>query len=564
MHHTHDDLHSASRRDYIALVLAHRTHLILSLIVLIGLVPRVWWMTHEAAVVASDGAEYARMAEHLFHDNALIGNFDGPEIIYAPLYPVLIAGTMVLIPNSETAAHAVSLVAGIATVILIFLIADYMYGRRTGYVCAFLASVHPLLVALSGTVYNEALYVAGFMAVVYCGLRALELRRRRDCLALGICLGLAYLTRVEAFVYVLFFLVALLVAGVLRKRVRSAVVGSVIVVAAFGILASPYVAFFYNHTGSVRLEAKFDMNYTQARNRLAGMNGIEAEYSIASDGTAKGPMLAPSEFADGTPYPHRLVDKLWTLAAMAKYNASSIYNYFTYTAIGSPVLLGLVALGLFGQPWSTRRTVCEIVVVAMAASIVLIVAASPAGEFRYFLPIVPLLLLWAGKGLGVLRQWILHWEFLRGKRAFQQTLFASALPLGALVTMLAAAVYGIGITKTAFYWEHSTAAIAERDAALWLQRYDPGPKLIAVRAAVFPYYAKGTLINLPFGDSQATIRYLDRRKVDFVVLESLFLQPLPMLAKWLADGIPDPRAQVIYDKTNTSGERVVIYRWQPG
>src|SRR5262245_17697582 len=362
-------------------------------------------MVHEGAVICSDGAEYARMAEHLLHDHALVGNFEGPEIIYGPLYPVLIAGVMLVVPNSETAAHIVSLVSGVALVLLVFVIAEYVYNRRTAYLCALVTSVHPLLVVVSGSTYNEALYLALFMAVVYCGLRAVELHRLRDCLMLGVCLGLAYLTRAEAFAYVLLFVAALLVAGLLQKKVRAAFVGSMIVAAGFFTLASPYIAFLYKSTGSVRLEAKFDMNYTQARNRLAGMGDDEAEYAIDNDGTIKGPMLAPSQFADGTPYPHSLVDQLGTLAAMATYHRHEIYSFFMAPAIGSLLLFGLVFLGLFRQSWNNRRVGNESVLVVMAGSIALVVATSAAGLFRYFLPVVPLMLMWGRKGLDELRQW---------------------------------------------------------------------------------------------------------------------------------------------------------------
>ena len=550
-------------RDYLAAVRPLPTRAILTAIVLLGLVLRVGWMVTEAPVISSDGAEYARMAEHLLHDHALVGNFEGPEIIYGPLYPVLIAGTMLVIPNSETAAHIVSLLSGTALIAIVFLIAQYVYGRRTAYICALLVAAHPLLVALSGSVYNEALYLTVLMAVVYWGLRALELQRRRDCLLLGACLGLAYLTRVEAFVYVAFFVAALLTASLLRKKARAAVIGSAIVVTAFFVVASPYVAFFYNHTGSLRLEAKWDMNYTMDRNRLAGMSGAEAEYGIEKDLTMKGAMLAPSEFADGTPYPHTLVDKLRTLVSMANYNKWTVYKDFLSSKMGSPILLGLIVLGLFRQPWSNRRVEHEAVLLVMAASIAFVVLTSGAAGFRYFLPIVPLLLLWAGKGIDELRHWITRWELVGSGRLSFPNLIAVTLQLCAVAPMIVLSARGVQ-KEGLFVQQRSSAALAARDAALWLAHYEPGPKRIAVRHAMIPYYAKGTLIGLPYGDPEATMRYVAAKNVDFIVLESAYPRLLPTIGKWIADGIPDARARLIYDRTNASGDRVVIYRWQTG
>jgi hypothetical protein len=138
---------------------------------------------------------------------------------------------------------------------------------------------------------------------------------------------------------------------------------------------------------------------------------------------------------------------------------------------------------------------------------------------------------------------------------------ARFVQLFALVPMVVLSSVGVAGLYM-FASERNTAAITERDAALWLANFDPEPKRIAVRGAVFPFYARGTLINLPYGNAAATIRYLARQRVDFIVLESRDARSLVTIGQWLADGIPDPRARLIYDRTNSSGDRVVIYRWE--
>ena len=560
-------------REYFAAVPVLGGRTMLAAILVLGFLLRVAWMATEAPVISSDGAEYARMAEHLFHDHALVGNFEGPEIMYAPLYPVLIAGAMWVIPNSEAAAHLVALVSGTALIGIVFLIARNVYGRRIAYICALLTSVHPLLVALSGSIYNESLYVTLLMAVVYWGLRALDLQRRRYCLLLGVCIGLAYLTRVEAFAYVLFFVPALVIAGLLRRAVRPAVVGSLILVASFFTVASPYVAFFYKHTGSLRLEAKWDMNYATARSRLAGKSSTESDYGVDMSATMKGPtsitingpMLAPNELWRWRLAAHSptLSDKLGTLVAMANYNRWAVYYDFLSGTIGSPVLLGLVIIGLLRQPWSNRRLRHEGVLLVMATSVAIVVLISSSVEFRYFFPILPLLLLWSGKGLDELGQWIQGWEVLTSGRFSRPRLIAVAVQLCAVVPLLLLSTRGV-IKESLFVAERNSTALAARDAGLWLADHEPGPKRVAVRHAVIPYYSKGTLIGLPYADSETTLRYLAMENVDFVVLTSDHARVLPTISDWIAHGIPDARARLIYDRTNPEGDRVVIYRWAVG
>jgi hypothetical protein len=365
---------------------------------------------------------------------------------------------------------------------------------------------------------------------------------------------------VEAFVYVLLFVAATVASGFVRKKMRVAVVGSLILCTTFLALAAPYVAFFYRHTGSVRLEAKWDINYTMARNRLAGMSGTEADYGVKDDLTITGPILMPSDFVDYTPYPHTLGDKVRTLMSMAKRNAWEVYHYVRAPEIGAPVLLGLVLIGWIRTPWSNRRLGHEAVLLIVAGSVACIVVTSSTADFRYFLPLVPLLLLWASKGIEELARWISRWQLVQARPPRARRLAGATPALCALVAMLMISAWGIQ-QNVLFVGERSAASLAARDAGLWLAEYDPAPKRIATRSTVIPYYANGTLIGLPYAQAELTRRYIASKDVDFLVLESRFAQQLPAIGEWLRDGVPDSRARLLYDRTAPSGERVVIYRW---
>jgi 4-amino-4-deoxy-L-arabinose transferase-like glycosyltransferase len=513
-----------------------------------------------SSVISSDGGEYATMAENLLHHRGLVGTYEGPEILYAPLYPILIGATMLVIPNSETAAHVVSLVVGTALIAFVFFVAERVYGRRMAYISALLVAIHPLLIALSASVYNEAVYLTMLMAIAYWALRALELERLRDSAVLGICIGLAYLTRVEATAYVPLAVAALLLVGVLRKRVRTAGLHAAIVCTFFLALAAPYIAFFYRHTGHVRLEAKWDINYTMARNRIEGMSNTEAAWGLGRDLSIEGPLLAPFEFADFTPYPHARMTELRSLISMANLNVRTVYHSLLEHQFGSPLLLGLLIIGWCRQSWTNRRLRDEAVLFALAGSIVAVTVTSATAEERYLFPILPFLMLWASNGLQQLTAWIMGWELMAGHRALRSARMALAVQLLTLMVMVGLELDGVN-QDWYFASEHGPEATASREAGLWLAQYQPGSKRIAVRTAVVPYYAKGTLTAFPYGDPGATLQHFARMRVDFIVLESAEARVLPTIKEWMASGIPDPRAQRVYDKTNSNGARVVIYRW---
>jgi 4-amino-4-deoxy-L-arabinose transferase-like glycosyltransferase len=534
---------------------------VLAAIVCTGLLLRIGWMVTQAPVISSDGGVYATMAENLFHRRGLVGTGDGPELLYAPLYPALIATAMLSTGNSELAGHVVSLLSGTVLIVLVYLTARRVYDQRTALFAAALVAVHPLLIALSASVYNEALYLTIWMAIVLCSLSALERWRIRDSLILGAVIGLAYLSRVEAFAYVLIFAAVLLAAGLIRRNLGGAVVRAATVAAVFLVVGAPYIGYLYKQTDALRLQAKWDINYTMARNRLAGRSYMEADYGIRPDLTVEGPLLAPNEFVNTTPYSHTLTDQLSTLASIAEHNARTVYHFVLDRQIGAPMILALLIVGFCRTPWSNARLRHEMLLLVMASSIVAVVLTSATGEERYIFPLVPVLLVWSAKGLVELSQWIAGWEAVKDSVRVRPALVAAVLQVSAIAAIVGPSVKGVQ-DDFLFWSERSGAASAAREAGLWLAQQKPVSSRIAVsRSAVVPYYAKRIGVALPYGDSDATRRYIAKRNVDFVVLESEEAPLLPVVGQWMDRGIPDPHARLLYDRTNKTGNRVVIYRW---
>ena len=532
----------------------------LPMILLLGFALRLHWMITQTPIM-SDGTLYVRVAENLISGNGPIGLWGEPDTMYGLLFPFLIAGTATVVPSAETAAHVVALVFGTALIATVFQIAHLMYGRRTAYICALLVAGHPLLVKVSASVYNETIYMTLLMASIYFGLRTLELQTYRCCVLCGLCLGLAYLARPEAAAYPFLLALALCAAGFAHKKLKPAMLAAAIVVGAFTVVASPYVAYLYKETGSLRLEGKWNINYTNARRLLLGMDIAQAAFGIDNDLNVEGPLLEPRKFANYTPYPHSLEDKIHTLVANAKRNMWTIYAEFTEGAIGYPALAVLIVLGLFRKSWSNRRLAHEAVLSTVAMSIVFLLLTATETAFRYFLPLLPILLIWAGKGVEEVGEWA------RGS----EVLTSNLVPRPNVVSMglqacLVIAIFGLSALGTRSLWEISSRSdpnsVAARDAGLWLREHWPGPKRVAAWISIVPYYADATMVLFPYGDPEPTLRYLKAKHPDFVVLESHRRKKPPAIDDWIAGGIPDDQARVIYDSTNSAGDRIVIYSWK--
>jgi hypothetical protein len=129
---------------------------------------RLTWWLYAAPVVSQDGAEYLCAARNLVRGNGYVGCYEGPELMYAPLYPVLIAAISPVVKNLETGAHVISLAFGVLLIVPIFLIASLMYGKRAACISAILTALYPVFIKLAGSTFNEAPYVTLFMAGNLC------------------------------------------------------------------------------------------------------------------------------------------------------------------------------------------------------------------------------------------------------------------------------------------------------------------------------------------------------------------------------------------------------------
>ena len=127
---------------------------------------------------------------------------------------------------------------------------------------------------------------------------------------------------------------------------------------------------------------------------------------------------------------------------------------------------------------------------------------------------------------------------------------------GLLILMLLA-ISALGTrTRSEFTWS-SPNNIRIKEAGLWLGDYMPGPKRVMDVEAIVPYYADGTLLSLPFADSSVSLRYVEMKEADFIILKGHERRWRPYIEEWIRNGIPDKRAELIYEVGKTLDEKVL-------
>ncbi len=534
--------------------------LILIMIIALGL--RILWMASNAVVISGEGAEYVRMAQNLVAGNGLTGNFEGPETMYAPFFSVLTAGLDLLVKDAELAAHIITLIFGTVLIVPLFFITRRMYGDHVAFLGAALVAFHPLFIALSGSIYNEDVYIPLLLAGVYFGMSSLESRRNRDFVLLSVCLSLAYVCRPEAFAYPVFFAAALWTGAVLgRVPIREAARGSAVILVTFLLFAAPYIGFLYAKTGQLRLEGKWNINYTIAYRLRSGMSFNEATSGLGPDSSVAGPELEPFRFASQTPCPHSSADKARTMLASAKRNREATLRLLRDSAFGGSLPLVLVIIGLFRKSWNRRRLFHEAIVACMVISVLFLVLTGPEASFRFILPLVPFGVIWTAKGIEELGQWT------RGlvcsiKGRFLPSPQRASLVVKVISLLLIFAAPFVGTRANWFFVSEQESFADVKKAGIWLNNLSPGPKRIAAATTVFPYYAQGTLVGLPFAEPAQALRYIDSKNVDFIEVDSHFASDYPEVADWLKHGIQDNRAQPIYEAGTSASKKIIVYRWE--
>jgi 4-amino-4-deoxy-L-arabinose transferase-like glycosyltransferase len=178
-----------------------------------------------------DPLYFQQSAAHIANGRGYVDRFLGkghlvPTAVHPPALSFLLAG-LDLIHIRSVDAHRL----GLALVSAIGVLAMGLLGRRVagpgvGLFAAGIAALDPLWVQWGGFLMSESLYLVIVPTMLLFALRCLDRPNRWDCLALGLLIGLATLTRSEAvdFVLLLGIVVLVLATRVWRERMVFALV----------------------------------------------------------------------------------------------------------------------------------------------------------------------------------------------------------------------------------------------------------------------------------------------------------------------------------------------------
>jgi 4-amino-4-deoxy-L-arabinose transferase-like glycosyltransferase len=538
----------------------------LLLILFLALVLRLLSAWFLMGVIDGEGAEYGRIAENLLNGNGYVGiAIPGTELMFPPLFPLLIAAVSLLTHQTEIAGRLISITMGALIVLPLFYIALHLYGRKVAYIAAALAACHPLLIGFASTVYSETTYMTLVLSGALWSLRCLSLQKPQGFLLAGVFFGLAYLTRPEAVLYpfltILFIVVTTFVVE--QRQVRHAVKASFLLIAAFLILASPNVARLFVETGQFRWEAKSELAYIVARAWVGGQNVEEAAWSIGPNLEEQGAYNRPniavikSTHISFWPAFHiALVDEYRNLNIVEKELSSG-------TPFGSPLLFGLVILGLFGAPWNRESIAGHLyfVFVILAVPCLSLMAIPYYMDIRYFLLFLPVMIISASNGVVILSRWADATMRLAGSGAVTARKAGMAVGLTSSAALLIVALYGASRVGDLAFYDYKSRPVKE--AGQWLRALVPGPKTVMDSSTAIAFEAGASWVYFPYTDGSLALRYIEKKGVNFIVMREDWPAGAPYWKDWLNKGIPDQRARLVYNQRMARGV-ILIYEWNAG
>lgn len=213
---------------------------------------------HFRVVMFRDEASFAFLIKHMVDGTVLS---DDSFYVFQPLLPIIAWPVAAVTKNPELAGRLVSILLGSLAVLPAYFLAKDMFGRKAAVASAVLTGLIQPLVLSSGSVMAEVPYAFTVLLGTYVAYRTYKAGSMVMYTLFGLVMGMSYLARPEGAV-IFFFWSFFLGIIMLGKGVplKSAATLLAVSVAAFFILAMPYMALLKSHFGTWQLTGKTSVN----------------------------------------------------------------------------------------------------------------------------------------------------------------------------------------------------------------------------------------------------------------------------------------------------------------
>ncbi|MCK4419011.1 glycosyltransferase family 39 protein [Candidatus Aerophobetes bacterium] len=504
-----------------------------------------------------DGVGYAISGRNLL--SGLGYSYQGsPQLANPPFYSILIGILWLPTQNLEFSGQIVSVISGSLLVIPLFYLTKKMYTRQAGILCAIFVVVCPPLIFGSTEVRVASLYTLLLWAAVAIGWKALTSRSLFWSALTGLMLALCYLTRAEAIMLIPIFLLLYLLSfklkvGVSSSIAKSIVSKSVLLIAGFALVSSPFWVFLYGQTGKWTLSTRGPYTFIG----YYGGNWEKDNFELAAN-----PEAAQSEWLDQGGLLNFVVSNRHQILVRWGHNVVSIWSgrdKQTQVLGISPWALrgGLIFLVLFVS-FAFIRFIWTRHIAAKHIYLLLIVSSSLiyfffAIDWRYFYPYFPFLLIGLARMTTIIQDWAKQ-NVTCGDRAFAKIVVY--FPIGVLLLGMSS-YSGVLIGKKMNYAPYEYKIMGQ-----WMKENinDIENKIVMSRKLGVPFYGRAKHEPLYYGEYLGLIEYAKSKKVDYLVIDQWTIpKTRPQFAFLLKEDKKHPGLQLVH-KVRYKDRKTVLYQ----
>ena len=506
-----------------------------------------------AGEIDQEGSEYARLAQNLMSGKGYVGLYtEGPQLIFPPLYPIIIASLSFVTGTVEVSGRIANIVFGAALVFPVYLIARRLFGDRVGFGAAALVAFHPYLIQFSTTVYCELVYLTLALAAVYAAMTAMDKPNRRTLIVCGALYGAAYLIRPEALTLACVSAIFILVSAACRSRQQLRETATIIALMplVFALIAGPYIGWLSFQSGHLRFENKSILNTATELRMQKGMSQAEATDSVDEQLQPQGTYNQPHINIINMPRQGMKETIVVLLSKATSVLRDSSAEIAGAAEFGSPALFALAVLGLFGRPWCRELALQQLHLISLlglcvAATLFVYYTAS-----RFYIPFLVIFCIWASAGIERIAVWAKQSAAAMEMDAQRQRFASRVAGIIAIAAILLPSALFARSDLLAYRSSRQIKQLAQTCAAT-----SDGVLRIAGTTATFAFNAHAEYVSLPYCSEETALRYLKKMNVTHVVVRQ-WNNDRPYLSKWLDKGVPGARQVAL---NLEGGEKVRVF-----
>ena len=510
-----------------------KNYRILVFLLLTSLTIRLICYFSSEIVMSPDAITYVNLARHLASGDWRLGL----DPYWSPLLPILTAIVSVFSDSLVLPISTISIFAGSLAVVVTYYLVKQSYGEREAVIAAVIATFYPSLLNSTIDLGTENIYLLLINFALITSWKGLVENSKRNFLITGLLLGLAYLTRPEAFGYLIFFVPLAFSKAFMGQKAFSQNHTKIFlaILLGFFLLATPYILYIRSETGYWTISTKLQQH-------VIGGNFGEILFEKPDISKSKIP----------------LIKSVIT-------NLHFVNQGFPY--LFPPLLLILLSIGLFRKSWTVDNYKREIFLLVFCALTVLCYVINVV-EVRFFYVLLPILFGWLARGIVEMEDWLLK-TFQNLSINVQLT---SKIPvISILLTIL---IYFYTLPMNNFMRSEEKAWLYDRYeqkyAGVWLKQFAKSasnimswelqPAFYAGGNHIpFPFYDRGKPVSLPLMNVNNVMKEAVSKHVDFLVIDERNFKDTP-LNSLLTEPQNYPELELVYQNTEQKGYKIVIYK----